>query len=65
MRLPHHGFEKFQLVTFFHLGLNVETSKQIEFLSKGTDFLSKTAGEAWDFLEELSEKIQRLGARGE
>ena len=56
MRLPHHGFELYQLVSFFHLGLNVETAQQIEFLCKGDDFLSKTAGECWEFLEELADK---------
>ena len=56
MRLPHHGFAKFQLVSFFHLGLNVETAQQIEYLCKGEDFLSKTATEAWNFLEELADR---------
>ena len=43
-------------MSFFHLGLNVETAQQIEFLCKGDDFLSKTAGECWEFLEELADK---------
>ena len=57
-KLPHHGFNRYQLVGFFHLGINVETSQQIEFLCKRGDFLSKTADEAWDFLEELADKYR-------
>ena len=57
-KLPHHGFNRYQLVGFFHLGINVETAQQIEFLCKGDDFLSKTADEAWDFLEELADKYR-------
>lgn len=56
LSLPHHGYEKHQLVTFFQLGLNIATAQQIEYLCREGDFLDKAPDETWDFLEELAEK---------
>ncbi|XP_058216887.1 uncharacterized protein LOC131327771 [Rhododendron vialii] len=56
LSLPHHGFMKHQLVSFFYLGLNVATVQQMEYLCKEEDFLDKSPDDAWDFLEELAEK---------
>ena len=60
LRMPHPGFEKIQLVEFFHLGLNAETIQHIEYSCKGDDFLSKTADEGWDFLDDLADRQRAL-----
>ncbi|KAG5549470.1 hypothetical protein RHGRI_014717 [Rhododendron griersonianum] len=60
LRLPHHGFERIQLIGFFHLGLNAESVQHIEYSCKGDDFLSKTADQAWDFLDDLADRQRAL-----
>ncbi|KAH7848984.1 hypothetical protein Vadar_011351 [Vaccinium darrowii] len=60
LRMPHPGFEKIQLVEFFHLGLNAETIQHIEYSCKGDDFLSKTTDEGWDFLDDLADRQRAL-----
>ncbi|KAI8559976.1 hypothetical protein RHMOL_Rhmol04G0218800 [Rhododendron molle] len=60
LRLPHHGFERIQLIGFFHLGFNAETVQHIEYSYKGDDFLSKTADQAWDFLDDLADRQRAL-----
>ena len=52
---PHHAIPKHVLCQIVYEGLNYQTRSQLESMCGG-EFMAKTDEEAWEFLEEYSEK---------
>ena len=54
---PHHGFEKWRLISFFYEGLTPETKQFVETMCNG-EFLDKEPDEALEYLDHLAENSQ-------
>ncbi|XP_060974612.1 uncharacterized protein LOC133039708 [Cannabis sativa] len=52
---PHHGYEKWRLVSYFYEGLTSRERQFIEMMCNG-EFLQKDHEEAFEYLNELAEK---------
>ncbi|XP_060968333.1 uncharacterized protein LOC115720448 [Cannabis sativa] len=52
---PHHGYEKWRLVSYFYEGLTSRERQFIEMMCNG-EFLQKDPEEAFEYLNELAEK---------
>ena len=53
---PHHGYESWQIVSFFYDGLIYRELQFVEIMCNGS-FLQKSLDEAFEFLEELVESL--------
>ena len=54
---PHHGFEKWRIVSFFYDGLNSQTRQFVDMMCQ-CQFLNKQPDAAFDYLDALSENAQ-------
>jgi hypothetical protein len=54
---PHHGFEKWRLISFFYESLTPETKQFVETMCNG-EFLEKEPEEAFDYLDHLADNSQ-------
>jgi len=55
MDVPHHGFDKYQLVTYFYNGCSMESRKMIDMMCNGR-LEDKTPQEAWEHLSFMAEQ---------
>ncbi|XP_062113674.1 uncharacterized protein LOC133824717 [Humulus lupulus] len=56
---PHHGYEKWRLVSYFYEGLTIRERQFVEMMCNG-EFLQKDPEEALEYLNELAEKSHTL-----
>ena len=57
MACPHHGFDDYRLIGFFFDSLNAPTKQFVEMMCNG-NFFRKSATQAWEYLEEISENAR-------
>ncbi|CAL8135414.1 unnamed protein product [Prunus armeniaca] len=57
MLCPHHGFERWRVVSHFYDGLTPKDRQFIEMMCNG-NFMYKDPEDAFDFLDEIAEKSQ-------
>ncbi|VVA39094.1 PREDICTED: LOW QUALITY PROTEIN LOC1, partial [Prunus dulcis] len=55
MLCPHHGFERWRVVSHFYDGLTPKDRQFIEMMCNG-NFMYKDPEDAFDFLDEIAEK---------
>jgi len=53
---PHHGLDQARLCQIVYQGLDQQTRTMVESMCQG-GFFSKSATDAWEFLEDLAEKL--------
>lgn len=61
---PHHGVEKWRLCQIIYEGLNMSSRTMLESMCQGA-FMKKNEEEAWEFLEEFSEKTMQWESTNE
>ena len=54
---PHHGYERWRLISFFYDGLNSTMRQFVEMMCNG-EFMNKETEEAWDYFDMLAENTQ-------
>ena len=60
---PHHGFETWQLVTYFYEGLIPQSRQVVEMMCNG-EFRDKNPEDALDYLDQLAENAQHWDTVG-